>query len=420
MIARRSPVGSSQLERSVTQRGLAAALVLGLASASPLTGCAGTDPVIAYPERVDQGRARAASGQIQLRWSRRLTPDLEGAYLPVERAVPALDAMRDRIYVGTSTGQVWAFDGAGGRLWMYQTGGGIGNEPALSADGLVLYVGSDDGFLHALQASEGTQLWQTEMRGALGNKPLVTDDVVYIATENDVIEAFDRRTGEALWRFERQPTEGFYVTEHAGLALADRRLLTGFTDGAVVALDPGDGRVLWTRETAADAPAGRTDDLRFTDVDTTPLVVGQTIYVASFAAGLYALEASSGSVLWRRSEWTGVTGITEAPGGQLILSSGDLGVVAVRARDGERVWETAIPRGAPTGSRIAGELVLVGESAGGLLGLSLGAGREVARIEDGHGFGAPVAWADGLGAVVSNTGTLFVFRVGEEPRPRAR
>jgi hypothetical protein len=43
--------------------------------------------------------------------------------------------------------------------------------------------------------------------------------------------------------------------------------------------------------------------------------------------------------------------------------------------------------------------------------LTLGRGREVGRLEDGHGFAAEVALDHGLGAAISNTGTLFVFAV---------
>jgi len=374
-----------------------------------LAGCGASTPEITrYEHRLDRGPSVDSGGRMSVRWSRRLAPDLDGPYLPIERSVPALDGAHDRLYVGSTTGQLWALNGAGGRIWMYQAGGGIGAQPALSVDRETLYVGSDDGFLHALRAADGQSVWQTEMQGALGRTPLVTDDVVYISTENDVIEAFDRSSGEALWRYERQPPEGFYVTEHAGLALADRRLLAGFTDGAVVALDPSDGRVLWVRDTTADLPAVDGDELRFTDVDTTPVAVGDVVYAASFAGGLYALEASSGSVRWLRREWTGVVGITAAPGGQLVLASGDDGVVAVRARDGERLWATPVRRGAPTTVRIAGDLVMYGESEGGLVLLTLGAGREVGRVEDGHGFAAPVELDPGLGAVIPNTGTLFV------------
>ena len=57
------------------------------------------------------------------------------------------------------------------------------------------------------------------------------------------------------------------------------------------------------------------------------------------------------------------------------------------------------------------DLVNVGESEGGLVTLSLGHGTEVGRIENGHGFAAPVEVAEGRGAVVSNAGGLFVFAV---------
>ncbi|MFO0710398.1 MAG: PQQ-binding-like beta-propeller repeat protein [Sandaracinus sp.] len=387
-------------------RSVGALLVL-----AALSGCGGATPEIAqYVERLDRGPSLDSGGRLSPRWSRRLAPDLEGPYLPIERSVPCLDGAHDRMYVGSSAGQVWALNGAGGRVWMYQAGGGIGAEPTLSLDGETVYVGSDDGFLHALRAHDGSLLWRTEMRGALGDAPLATDDAVYIATENDVIEAFDRASGDALWRYERQAPEGFYVTEHAGLTLSDRRLLAGFTDGAAVALDPSDGRVLWVRDTAADLAPHTSDELRFTDVDTTPLAIDGTVYVASFA-GAYALEPSSGSVRWLRNEWTGVTGISAAPGGQLILSSGDHGVVAVRARDGERLWATPVRRGAPTATQVVGDLVVYGENEGGLVALTLGRGREVGRLEDGHGFAAEVALDHGLGAAISNTGTLFVFAV---------
>jgi outer membrane protein assembly factor BamB len=344
-----------------------------------------------------------------VRWARRLAPDLEGAYLPVERTVPTLDGAHDRVFAGSTTGQLWCMNGAGTQLWMYQAGGGIGAQPALSIERDTVYFGSDDGFLHALRAADGTRVWRVETRGAISRAPLVTEDVLYIATENDVIEAFDRASGEALWRYERQAPEGFYVTEHSGLTLADRRLLVGFTDGAVVALDPSDGRVLWVRDTTADLAAqSQGDELRFTDVDTTPVVMGELVYAASFAAGLYALEASSGSVRWLRRDWTGVIGIAPGPAGQLVLTSGDSGVTLVRAEDGERLWSTPVRRGAPTMARVLGDLVVYGESEGGLVALTLGQGREVGRIENGHGFASPVDLDQGLGAAISNAGTLFV------------
>lgn len=396
-------------------RGLSGTCLAGVVTLLA-TSCSGAFPAIAsYSERMDRVSAESGLGRFSLRWSRRLGEDLglnelmSGVTVPTERAVPALDAIHDRLFVGSSTGQLWCFTGSGTRLWMYQAGGGIGAQPSLSIDRTKLYVGSDDGFLHALDATTGRLLWRGEMLGSLGKPPVVTEDAVYIVTDNDVVGAYDRASGDALWRFERQAPEGFYVTDHAGLVLADRRLITGFTDGSVVALDPSDGRVLWIRDTTVDIET-RTGELRFTDVDTTPVILGETIYVASFAGGLYALEAASGSVRWVRPEWTGIVALADTGGGRIALASGDFGIQSVRADNGDRVWTTPVRRGAPTSISVSGDSIVYGETTGGLVTLT-GRGREISRYEDGHGFAAPIAIEAGLAAVVSNAGTLLVFAV---------
>ncbi|AKF06905.1 PQQ-binding-like beta-propeller repeat protein [Sandaracinus amylolyticus] len=392
------------------KRALAALVGIGVGAAS-LGACGGAPiPLGTYDEAYDAPRGRTREGRLPIRWTKRIAPEDEGPYLPIERSVPALDARADRIYVGSSAGALWALSGAGTEIWMYQAGGAIGSQPLVDPDRDEVYVASDDGRLHALVASTGEVRWHAEVGGAVGRPPVASDDAIYIITDADVVTAFDRSTGEALWRYRREAPEGFYVTEHAGLALTERQLITGFTDGVVVALDPRDGAVLWERDTTADLRT-TSDTIRFTDVDTTPLVIGDTVYVASFAGGLYALERSSGSVRWLREELTGITGLAEAPGGLVIASSGDLGVMALRATDGERVWTSRIGRGSPTVPRVVGDVVIVGESEGGLLTLSLGRGTELGRIEAGHGFAAPAEFSEGLGGVVSNSGTLFVFRL---------
>jgi outer membrane protein assembly factor BamB len=395
------------MTRRPSARSLSASFVL------LVTACGGVLPsVVDYDDRYGEPRGAARAGRLQLRWVRHLTPDLEGPFMPIERAVAALDPLADRVYVGSSTGDLWALDGRGAQVWMYHASSGIGSQPLLDPSRDELFVAIDDGRLHALTASTGALRWTTEIGGAVGRTPVATDDAIYLVTDADVVIAFDRATGEALWRYRREAPEGFYITEHAGILLREQRLITGFTDGVVLCLDARDGSVLWTRDTIAELPATDDDDgLRFTDVDTTPVLAADGLYIASFAGGLYRLDPANGTVLWHRDELTGVTGIVEAPGDLLILSSGDLGVVAIDARSGEQRWVAPIERGAPTPGVVTGDVVVLGESEGGLVALSTADGRELDRIEDAHGFAAAPAIASGRGAALSNTGRLFVFDI---------
>lgn len=379
-------------------------------------GCTGIPPgLLGYESFVDRPTGTTPGGRLLVRWSRTLQPEVEGIdgrFLPIERAMAALDPAHDRIYVGSARGYFWAFTGTGSRVYMYQAGGAIGSQPYLDVERDELYFASDDGVVHALRASTGEVRWRAEIDGAVGRRPIATDDALFIATDADVVVAFTRDTGEALWRYRRDAPSGFYIAEHAGLTLEGRRLITGFTDGTVVSLDTHDGHVQWTRDTLADLPAAAsTDIMRFTDVDTTPVVDNGTIYVASFAGGLYALDLNSGSVRWIRSELTGITGLAKAPDDMLVASSGDLGVIGIDRGTGDLLWRHPVTRGAPTAPRVEGDLVIVGETEGGLVSLLAANGHEVGRIENGHGFAAPVEVQEGLGAVISNAGGLFVFAV---------
>lgn len=355
------------------------------------------------PGRNPNGRA------VALRWRQQLTPDYEGAYIPVERGAAALDPAHDRVYVGSSAGDLWALSVAGTRIYSYDAGGGIMAQPALDVDADQLFVATEDGVLHMLTASSGELRWRAEVGGAVSQPPLLTDDAVYVISDSDVLTAFSREDGEALWRYRRDAPEGFFVSHHAGLTLAGGKLLTGFTAGVIVALDPSDGSLLWERDTSVELEPGAEGAPRFADVDTTPVVIGDTVYAASFAGGLYALDLESGSVEWRDEALTGVIGIQRAGPQLLVLSSGDLGVVCIDRFDRSIVWRKRIPRGAPAEPIVARDLVLVGESQGGFVTLALESGRELGRFETGHGFSAPASVADGRGFILSNGGTLYAF-----------
>jgi outer membrane protein assembly factor BamB len=401
------------LAAEVVAAGVVAAGVVAVALG--VTGCSIPAGVLGYESFMDAPMGARPTGRLSFRWTRRLAVELEGIdgrFLPIERAVAAMDAAHDRIYVGSSRGYFWSLTGSGAQVYMYQAAGAVGCQPLLDTEADELYFASDDGVVHALVASTGELRWRAEIDGAVGRRPIATDDVVFVVTDGDVVVAYARDSGEALWRYRRDAPEGFYIAEHAGLVLAGRSLITGFTDGAVIALDSRDGHVQWTRETLEDLPATvSTDAMRFTDVDTTPVIVDGVAYIASFAGGLYALEVGSGSVRWLRRELTGLVGLALAPSGMLIGSSGDLGVVGIDRETGDTLWTAEVERGAPTAPTVVGDLVIVGETEGGLVSLLAANGNEVGRLENGHGFAAPVAIDEGLGAVVSNAGALFVFNV---------
>ena len=346
---------------------------------------------------------------MQAQWNRRITRRFEGDYLPVELASAALSTKLNRIFVGSTQGTLYAFNPEGRKLYDVGLDAGIESAPALDASRDELFVGTTGGQVVALRASDGRVLWKTAVAGAVRATPVFSSDTVYVATHSDQVLAIDRGDGSVLWRYSRELPDAFSITYRAGILLLKDRLVTGFTDGVIVALALEDGQPLWQRDTSVDVRPDDNGDLRFIDVDSTPTLVGQEIWTASFAGGLYALSPENGAVLFHERRFTGVTSITVADSSRVLLSSGDLGIVLLRTADRKVLWRREADRGSMAIPAVHRGKIVVGETRGSLLALTLDEGWEIGRFESGHGFSAPVSAQGGLAFVLSNGGTFHAF-----------
>jgi outer membrane protein assembly factor BamB len=359
-----------------------------------------------------ESHLQEGKGALHVSWRKELTPSERGRYRPVENAVAAIDAQHNRIYVGAESGRLWALGFDGTPLYHFELHEPIECEPALDAEKDELYVTTERNELYALTPSSGAIRWKVETHANVRKRPILFQDALYVVTEDDSVEARSRSDGSVLWSFKRERSEGFLVAGHAGLSEVQGGVLyAAFNDGSVVALDALDGSAKWVRETSIDVPEAEPGRPRYVDADTTPVRIGEHVYAASFAGGLYCLDANNGSVVWREAEWTGITGIAPGPEGSLLLVSADRGVVRLELATRTALWEKSLERGSFGTPQLAAELLLVGDSRGSLVALYSETGEEVGRIDAGHGFSARAAIDQHRGFIITNGGTLLALHV---------
>lgn len=342
-----------------------------------------------------------------VRWTFELARHFEGRYVPVETAGVTIDAGAGVLYVGSSRGTLWAFGPEGKRYYRYEAGAPIDAAPTLDAGRDELYLTTANGKLHALKASTAEERFIVDITGPVSTEMLLTDDAIYLVTDTDLVLALSREAGEVLWRYRREQAGGLGIVGHAGLMMQDGFIVTSFSDGTIVSLDIADGRVRWELDTALDLP-DRDDEAVFTDADATPVQVGDTVYAAGFAAGLYAINARTGTLEKRFAELTGITGIA-ADDHSLLLSSADLGVICLDIVGHAQRWRRPLGKGAPGSGQMVDGAVYIAETRGPLLALALSDGHEVGRLESSHGFTTAPAMESGRGAILSNAGLLYAF-----------
>ncbi len=165
--------------------------------------------------------------------------------------------------------------------------------PVVSGD--LIYVGTREGRLLALDKETGTTAWifpspKDEDIGPVYSTPALDDEGwLYVGGFNGNIYAIDTSSidtsrglpsVEAEWIF---PTNGEIV---GGVVVAQGTVLVGSSDGALYALDARDGTLKWRFSTG-------------NKVWSTPAVDGGVVYFGSLDHNLYAVSLAKGEEIWR-------------------------------------------------------------------------------------------------------------------------
>ena len=131
--------------------------------------------------------------------------DLLAARVDNPAGIPILDAVvadpivdEDHIYLAYLNKNLQALDinSPSVVVWTFETENGIWSEPLL-VDG-VLYFGSMDHYLYAVNASNGRQIWKTELGGAVPATPVLVDGALYIGSFARKVFKVSQSTGEIL------------------------------------------------------------------------------------------------------------------------------------------------------------------------------------------------------------------------------
>ena len=102
------------------------------------------------------------------------------------------------VYVGSGDGRVYALNASDSSVvWYYTTGGDVASSPAV-ADGMV-FVGSHDGKVYALNASDGAFIWNYDTGELVVSSPAVANGMVYVGSYNHHFYAFGSSSSEQTY-----------------------------------------------------------------------------------------------------------------------------------------------------------------------------------------------------------------------------
>ena len=311
----------------------------------------------------------------------------DGAGTSGARLAPAV--VDGKLYAAAVDGTVEAIDAASGRtIWQKRLGESHGgwkfwskSQNSLrwsggpSVQGDLLVVGSLDGNVYALSAADGSERWHAQVSSEVIARPAISEHIVVVRTIDGRLSGLDTADGTSRWVFD-QTVPPLSLRGNSSPLIVGDTVYDGFDNGKVIAVRLADGAPLWQQTLSTGE--GRTEVERLADVDGDLMVAGDNLYAVGYRGQVAALAVATGRPMWQRD----VSSYGGAAAGEntLVLADADGNIWAYDRETGVSLWKQDQLKyrwlGTPA---VQGKFVVIGDSEGFVHWLSLDEGKFAAR-----------------------------------------
>jgi outer membrane protein assembly factor BamB/tRNA A-37 threonylcarbamoyl transferase component Bud32 len=260
-------------------------------------------------------------------------------------------------------------------IWKFECEDEIRGTPTI--DNGVIYLGSYDNNLYALEADTGKFKWKYPTDGGIVSKPAVFKDEIYIGSEDQRLHVISTRTGGVYWTYF---TDG---PVHSSPRIAEGHVFIGSDDARIHAVNITSGRMVWRTE--VNAP-----------VRSTPLIYNENIYIGTESGDFYCLDYR-GSIRWRFKAKRAVTSSPVVKEGIVYFTSIDGTLYALEAKTGWVVWRFRLGKGSICTPCLAEKLIFTGAADNLIYCIETRSAKEVWRFATEHQVtSSPIIYKDSL------------------------
>ena len=339
-------------------------------------------------------------------------------------------------------------------LWTYKTAGPVKSSAAV-ADGKV-FIGSDDKHLHCIDLKSGQKIWSLATEGEIESSPLVLDGMifktsaqgryygpmVYVGSADGRLYAVDAETGRVIWKYETEdkilgaPNWFPAPNDNSG---ESKWILAGSYDYRLYCFDAKTGKTNWTYETGNyinGTPAvadGKTvfggcdallhvislkDGQKIKEVEAGAYIAGSGAYDANkFYVGHYENEflcadLEAGKILWKFKDrafpYFSSPALTKD---RVVFGGRDKRLHCVKKDSGEELWSFQARGKVDSSPVVAGDKIVVGSEDGHLYMIALADGTQLWSYEIGEALTSSPAVIDNTVIVGSEDGNVYAFGI---------
>lgn len=288
------------------------------------------------------------------------------------------------VFITNRGGFLYAVDAiTGEQRWRVNVGPYVLRTTPTYADGSLFLVAGFDAI--ALDAATGAEQWRTTIRYAGTGSPTVSNETMYIVSQEGWLFALSTEDGSERWK---TTTDGISL---GSPSVSGDRLVVGTDRGTVIGANAETGQFAWRRDLESA-------------VYTTPVISGETVWVVTTNGLIRGLDLTTGDetfVLDTTSD------LTVAVKNETVLSpSDDGGLYALDTETGEVKWFASTGGQLHSGPVISGNQVVV-PGGNRIAGYDLESGEQLWYFLAGDSIEAPPAVVSGYVFFGARDGQLY-------------
>lgn len=207
-----------------------------------------------------------------------------------------------RGYISASAnGMVLATNLHGEKMWEIRFGQGLLAGVAIDnqkSTANVVVVSDVHGKLIAIERLTGKVLWQTQLSSNVLSPALISGNRVVALSNNGFINGISLQTGEIIWQFATNIPTLSVRGSASPIILDSNTVLVATADGRVHALNLDNGNALWSQRMSLSLRANDVGGLA--DIDATPVLVDNLLYVVSFGGQLLAWDINTHQIAFSK------------------------------------------------------------------------------------------------------------------------
>ncbi len=320
---------------------------------------------------------------LKLRWSFQAKDSIESSAAIVDGVV----------YVGSMDNSLYAIDLATGKLrWRYNAAGAIQESSPCVRNGIV-YVGDLNGILHAVDAVTGKVRWTFKTESEIKSSPNCYGDRVYFGSYDQNLYCLSANVGALIWKYS---TEG---PIHSTPSIDKGIVYISGCDETFRAINAVTGKQVFSLPLGSYASASAA-------------LGNERAYVGTFGNEVLGIDLQRRLIQWTYKHPTRnfpFYSSAAATANHIILGGRDKIVHCLDPKTGKELWSYSTRARIESSPLISGARIFIGSNDGRLYELDLVSGKNIWEFNAGAPLSASPAAAENSLVIGSQDGMLYCF-----------